>query len=141
MQYTNEMRIQVTNKENVEKVFNLVIRLFETNDFYGNYVEGLKERIINDLSVEKNEIVLGDGLEGYFDPEDSRKVFTTLFKGIASELTTIDFLAEVRNIGDYSSGVVTAQFTSGSFKIQDEYWDGFNEDGDSDLKESEYYFF
>lgn len=141
MNYTNEMKIKFERKEDVAKAMPVIIDAFKSLNIYDDYSDELQKRVVDDLSVEDELIVLGDGLEGYFDPEDSRIVFENVFAKLAETLTLIDFLAEAGNLGTYSSSKVTAQFINGSFSLQNEYWSGLSEDGDSELKETSKYFF
>ena len=141
MNYTNEMKIKFERMEDVIKAMPVVVDAFKSLSIYENYTNETMERVLNDLSVKDNLIILGDGLEGYFDPEDSREVFETVFSKLAETLTLIDFLAEAGNLGSYSSSKITAQFVNGSFKLQNEYWSGLDEDGDSELNEVNKYFF
>ena len=141
MNYTNEMKIKFERKEDVSKAMPVIIDAFKSLNIYDDYSDELQKRVVDDLSVEDELIVLGDGLEGYFDPEDSRIVFENVFTKLAETLTLIDFLAEAGNLGTYSSSKVTAQFINGSFSLQNEYWSGLSEDGDSELKETSKYFF
>lgn len=141
MEYINNMKIKIERKEDVKKALEIIKEEFKTGNFYADYNCDLPKRIINDLKVDENIISLGNDLDGYFTPEDSRNVFETVIKNLASIMTLINFEADVRNLGSYSSSRITAQFVQGSLKIQNEYWSGLDEDGESELNESSYYFF
>lgn len=141
MYFTNEMTIKFETKENAKKALDFVKAAFNNEDFYGEYKNKILFKILEDLKVKGNNIELGDGINGYLDPEDSKEIFADVFETLASSLTLVNFEAEASNLGDYTSSLVTATFKNGNYALRKEYWGDCDEDGDSECEEISKYFF
>ena len=102
MEYTNTMKIEMSNNNEAMKAMEIIKTVIATNkESYNNgYHNDASAMLLEAIEINNNCLVISEEGFGYFTPEDT-EAFTDIIEAIAKQLKS-KFTAEIISVSTYS---------------------------------------